>query len=155
MREIERKYLVSDDGFIAQAHTSTHIAQGYLCAARVTARVRIYGDKAFLTFKGKSHDGGLSRFEYESQIPLRCAEKLLARCVGVVEKIRHLVDYQGYTWEVDEFMGDNAGLVVAEVELPDTECQAPLPAWIWKEVTSDYHYRNSYLAKVPYKSWFK
>ena len=69
--------------------------------------------------------------------------------------MRYLVEYEGYTWEVDVFEGDNEGLVVAEVELPDTECNAPLPAWIWKEVTSDYHYRNSYLVKRPYKSWFE
>ncbi|MBQ9138554.1 MAG: CYTH domain-containing protein [Alistipes sp.] len=154
MREIERKYLVCDDGFIAQAHTSTRIAQGYLCARRVTARVRIYGDTGYLTFKGKSRDGGLSRFEFESQIPLRCAEMLLARCNGIVEKVRHLVDFQGYTWEVDQFTGANEGLVVAEVELGSVEEQAPLPEWIWKEVTSDYHYRNSYLAKCPYTRWF-
>lgn len=155
MREIERKYLVNDDAFIAQAHTSTRIAQGYLCARKVTARIRIYGDVGYLTFKGKSHDGGLSRFEFERQIPLRCAEQLLRRCGGIVEKIRHLVEHKGYTWEVDEFKGDNEGLVVAEVELPDTKCTPPLPEWIWMEVTSDYHYRNSYLAQKPYKEWFK
>lgn len=155
MREIERKYLVSDDAFIGQAHSATRIAQGYLCARRVTARVRVYGDVGYITFKGKSRDGGLSRFEFERQIPLHCAELLLSRCNGKVEKVRYLVEYEGYTWEVDVFEGDNEGLVVAEVELPDTECNAPLPAWIWKEVTSDYHYRNSYLVKRPYKSWFE
>ena len=155
MREIERKYLVSDDAFIGQAHSATRIAQGYLCARRVTARVRIYGDVGYITFKGKSRDGGLSRFEFERQIPLRCAELLLSRGNGKVEKVRYLVEYEGYTWEVDVFEGDNEGLVVAEVELPDTECNAPLPAWIWKEVTADYHYRNSYLVKRPYKSWFE
>ena len=86
MREIERKFLVRDDSFISQAVSSERIAQGYLCARRVTARVRIYGDKAFLTFKGKSKDGGLSRFEFERQIPLGCGESLLARCNSVVEK---------------------------------------------------------------------
>ena len=155
MREIERKYLVSDDAFIGPAHSATRIAQGYLCARRVTARVRVYGDVGYITFKGKSRDGGLSRFEFERQIPLRCAELLLSRCNGKVEKVRYLVEYEGYTWEVDVFEGDNEGLVVAEVELPDTECNAPLPAWIWKEVTADYHYRNSYLVKRPYKSWFE
>ncbi|MBQ5700513.1 MAG: CYTH domain-containing protein [Alistipes sp.] len=155
MREIERKYLVSNDAFIRQAHSATRIAQGYICSRKVTARIRIYGDVGYITFKGKSRDGGLSRFEFERQIPLRCAELLLGRCNGKIEKIRYLVEHKGYTWEVDLFEGDNEGLVVAEVELPDTECQPPLPEWIWKEVTSDYHYRNSYLVKVPYKKWFK
>jgi CYTH domain-containing protein len=155
MREIERKYLVSDDAFIRQSHTSTRIAQGYLCARKVTARVRIYRDVGYITFKGKSRDGGLSRFEFERAIPLRCAELLLSRCNGIVEKIRHLVEHEGYTWEVDEFKGDNEGLVVAEVEMASTTENPPLPEWIWKEVTSDYHYRNSYLAQKPYKEWFK
>ena len=155
MREIERKYLISDDNFLSQPHSATRIAQGYLCARKVTARVRIYGDVGYITFKGKSRDGGLSRFEFERTIPLRCAELLLSRCKGIVEKIRHLVEHEGYTWEVDEFKGDNEGLVVAEVEMTSTTENPPLPEWIWKEVTSDYHYRNSYLAQKPYKEWFK
>ena len=137
MREIERKFLISDDSFLSCATSHRRIAQGYLCHKRVTARVRIYGDEAFITFKGKSRDGGLSRFEFERQIPMRCAELLLERCDGKIEKIRYLVDYKGYTWEVD------------------IDQQPELPQWIWKEVTSDYHYRNSYLAKKPYKSWFE
>lgn len=155
MREIERKYLISDDSFLGEAFSSRRIAQGYLCSRRVTARVRIYGDEAYITFKGKSRDGGLSRFEAESRIPMRCAELLLARCRGVVEKVRHLVRYGDHTWEVDIFEGDNEGLALAEVELSSLEEQATLPPWIWKEVTSDYHYRNSYLAQKPYKEWFK
>ena len=86
---------------------------------------------------------------------VRCAELLLARCNGRVEKVRYIVPYEGYTWEVDIFEGDNEGLALAEVELSATEEQPSLPKWIWKEVTSDYHYRNSYLAQRPYKSWFK
>lgn len=155
MREIERKYLVSNDTFRSQAYSSTRIAQGYLCARRVTARVRIYGQRAFITFKGKSKDGGLSRFEAESQIPMRCAELLLERCYGTVEKIRHLVQHCDHTWEVDEFTGKNSGLVVAEVELRSSDEKPQLPQWIWKEVTTDYHYRNSYLAQRPYSEWFK
>lgn len=154
MKEIERKYLVSDDGFISQAYSSSRIAQGYLCARRVTARVRIYGDKGFITFKGKSKDRGLSRFEFEREIPLRCAERLLTRCRGIVEKVRHLVNHGGYTWEVDQFTGRNEGLVVAEVELSSVTEIPPLPEWVWKEVTSDFHYRNSYLAQKPYTEWF-
>ena len=155
MKEIERKYLVNDDTFIAQAYSSSRIAQGYLCARRVTARVRIYGDKGFITFKGKSKDRGLSRFEFEREIPIRCAEMLLSRCSGTVEKIRHLVNFEGYTWEVDQFTGKNEGLVVAEVELTSTTENPPLPEWVWTEVTADFHYRNSYLAQKPYTEWFK
>lgn len=154
MREIERKYLVSDDSFIAQAVSSQRIAQGYLTVRRVTARVRIYGDKGYITFKGKSKDRGLSRFEFESEIPVRCAEILLSRCSGTVEKIRHLVPYEGYIWEVDQFTGKNEGLVVAEVEMKSTAENPPLPEWVWIEVTSDFHYRNSYLAQRPYTEWF-
>ena len=154
MREIERKYLVSDDSFITQAVSSQRIAQGYLTVRRVTARVRIYGDKGYITFKGKSKDRGLSRFEFESEIPVRCAEILLSRCSGTVEKIRHLVPYEGYTWEVDKFTGKNEGLVVAEVEMKSTAENPPLPEWVWIEVTSDFHYRNSYLAQRPYTEWF-
>lgn len=154
MREIERKYLVSDDSFITQAVSSQRIAQGYLTVRRVTARVRIYGDKGYITFKGKSKDRGLSRFEFESEIPVRCVEILLSRCSGTVEKIRHLVPYEGYTWEVDQFTGKNEGLVVAEVEMKSTAEKPPLPEWVWIEVTSDFHYRNSYLAQRPYTEWF-
>ena len=155
MKEIERKYLVNDDTFIAQAYSSSRIAQGYLCARRVTARLRIYGDKGFITFKGKSKDRGLRRFEFEREIPVRCAERLLSRCSGTVEKIRHLVNFEGYTWEVDQFTGKNEGLVVAEVELTSTTENPTLPEWVWTEVTADFHYRNSYLAQKPYTEWFK
>lgn len=153
MREIERKFLVSDDTFRREAFRSTHIAQGYLCSRRVTARVRIRGEEAFLTIKGKSHDGGLSRFEWERPIPVRCAEQLLRRCRGVVEKVRYEVRHGDHIWEVDCFEGDNEGLVVAEVELRATDEQPVLPAWIWKEVTGVRYYHNSFLARCPYKSW--
>ena len=152
-REIERKFLVRDDSFRPLACSSARIAQGYLCSRRVTARVRIYGERAFLTIKGKSRDGGLSRFEWERPIPVRCAEKLLARCAGVVEKTRYIVKHEGYTFEVDEFAGANEGLVVAEVELGSAEEQPALPAWIWKEVTGIRYYYNSFLAKHPYREW--
>ncbi len=153
MQEIERKYLVRSDGFRAEAHRSTHIAQGYLCSRRVTARVRIYGDEAFITIKGKSRDGGVSRFEWERNIPTGCAQRLLARCSGVVEKVRHLVAFGGHTFEVDEFAGDNAGLVIAEVELSSVDEKPELPDWIWKEVTGNRFYYNSFLAKHPYSEW--
>ena len=116
-------------------------------------RVRIIGDEAFITFKGRSHDGGLSRFEWERPVPMRCAEALLARCRGVVEKIRHEVRVGNHVWEVDEFLGDNEGLVVAEVELASRDEQPEIPAWIWREVTGNRYYHNSFLASHPYKEW--
>lgn len=155
MREIERKFLVSDTSFKEEAYCSTRIAQGYICKRKVTARVRIYGQTAFITFKGKSKDGGLSRFEHERAIPMHCAQLLLNRCSGTVEKIRHLVKYGDHTWEVDEFEGENQGLVIAEVELGSVEERPQIPQWIWKEVTGDFHYHNSYLVQRPYTKWFK
>lgn len=153
MQEIERKYLVRDDSFKQEAFACTRIAQGYLCMRKATARVRIYGERAYITFKGKSRDGGLSRFEYESSIPLRCAEVLLARCRGIIEKYRYLVKVGNHTWEVDLFEGDNAGLVIAEVELQSVEERPLLPTWVWKEVTGNRYYHNSFLVQHPYKEW--
>lgn len=153
MQEIERKYIVRDDTFRRDVERTLHLAQGYLCSRRVTARVRTSDNEAFLTFKGKSHDGGLSRFEWERKIPVGVAVRLLKRCRGVVEKYRHIVEYRGYTFEVDEFLGDNQGLIVAEVELSHREEQPPLPAWCGDEVTSEPCFRNSFLAKHPFKSW--
>ena len=155
MREIERKFLVRDDSFISQAVSSERIAQGYLCARRVTARVRIYGDKAFLTFKGKSKDGGLSRFEWEREIPLRVAEHLLGRCNGVVDKVRHIVEYEAHTFEIDEFKSENEGLIIAEVELTSHNETVALPSWCGDEVTGERCFYNSFLSKHPFKTWKK
>lgn len=153
MQEIERKYLVHSDEFRREAFASVRIAQGYLCRRRVTARIRLRGDEAFLTIKGRSRDGGLSRFEWERRIPATVAERLLARCRGRVEKVRHLVRFGGTLFEVDEFAGDNAGLIVAEAELPTTDFRPQLPPWIWKEVTGNPFYYNSFLAEHPYREW--
>ena len=147
MQEIERKYLVRSDDFRREAVRAVPMSQGYLCARRVTARVRLAGEQAFLTFKGKSRDGGLSRFEFEREIPVGCARRLLDRCVGVVEKVRYIVPYEGFTFEVDEFHGHNEGLITAEVELDDVTQQPPLPMWIGREVTGCRYYTNSYLAR--------
>ena len=147
MQEIERKYLVRSDDFRREAVRAVPMSQGYLCARRVTARVRLAGEQAFLTFKGKSRDGGLSRFEFEREIPVGCARRLLDRCVGVVEKVRYIVPYEGFTFEVDEFHGHNEGLITAEVELDDVTQQPPLPMWIGREVTGCRSYTNSYLAR--------
>ena len=155
MQEIERKYLTADESWRGEVVRSLRIAQGYLCSRRVTARVRICDDKGMLTFKSKSHDGGLSRFEWEREVPLGVVERLLARCEGVVDKVRHIVEYEGHTFEVDEFKGDNDGLIVAEVELSSADEAVVLPPWIGDEVTGERCFYNSFLIKHPFKSWTK
>ena len=155
MQEIERKYLIADESWRESVSRSMRIAQGYLCSRKVTARVRVCDDKGILTFKGKSRDGGLSRFEWEREIPLGVAELLLARCKGVVDKVRHLVEYEGHIFEIDEFKGDNEGLVVAEVELSSCDEKVALPPWIGDEVTGIKCFYNSFLTKYPFKRWKK
>lgn len=153
MLEIERKYLVAGDEYRTVAERVVRISQGYLCTRRVTARVRLRGDEAFLTLKGRSRDGGLSRFEWERRIPVRCAEHLLARCSGTVDKLRYLVPWGGCTVEVDEFLGDNEGLVMAEIELRSADERPDLPPWIAAEVTGDRRFYNAYLSKHPFRGW--
>ncbi len=153
MQEIERKYLVADESWREAVGCSVRIAQGYLCSRRVTARVRVRDNRGILTFKGKSRDGGLSRFEWEREIPLGVAEHLLARCEGVVDKVRHIVEFAGHTFEVDEFRGDNEGLIIAEVELSDRDEKVVLPSWCGDEVTGERCFYNSFLSKHPFKRW--
>jgi CYTH domain-containing protein len=117
--------------------------------------VRICDNIGILTFKSKSRDGGLSRFEYEREIPLGVAEHLLQRCKGVVDKFRHLVEFGGHTFEVDEFLGENGGLVVAEVELSHCDEEVLLPAWCGDEVTGERCFYNSFLSKCPFRIWHK
>lgn len=153
MQEIERKYIVANESFRSDITHSMRIAQGYLCSRRVTARVRLCDNKGVLTFKGKSHDGGLSRFEWEREIPRSVAEHLLQRCVGVVDKVRHIVGYEGHTFEIDEFKGDNEGLIIAEVEMSSTTETVSLPSWCGDEVTGERCFYNSFLSKYPFKMW--
>ena len=155
MQEIERKYLLADESWRKCVCRSMRIAQGYLCSRRVTARVRICDDKGILTFKSKSRDGGLSRFEWEREIPRGVAELLLARCKGVIDKVRHIVEHEGHTFEIDEFWGENEGLIVAEVELSSADEKVKLPKWIGDEVTGERCFYNSFLTKHPFKSWTK
>ena len=152
--EIERKFLVSGD-FKSEAVSSTHIRQAYINqAGGRTVRVRIRDDKAFLTIKGPSLDGGLSRFEWEIEIPLADAEQLMQlRVTPLVDKRRYLVPFGGHTFEVDEFYGDNEGLVMAEVELASVDEDFERPDWLGAEVTGDRRYYNSHLARHPYKEW--
>lgn len=149
--EIERKFLVVGTDWKAVA--GVRMRQGYLNRDKArTVRVRVAGDAAFLTVKGLSR--GATRAEFEYAIPLDDAEQLLALCDGpLIEKTRYAIPYQGTTWEVDEFYGDNAGLVVAEVELLSEDQPFARPPWLGAEVTQDARYYNSSLASVPYGQW--
>lgn len=151
--EIERKFLVTGDGWRRQASAQTRFSQGYLSRdpAR-TVRVRVAGKAAFLTIKGATR--GATRAEFEYDVPLADAQALLAMCDGpVVEKIRHLCPHEGMTWEVDEFLGANAGLVVAEIELESESQPFDRPAWLGDEVTGDARYVNANLAVSPFTAW--
>ena len=153
--EIERKYLVLDDSYKREAFSSYHIQQGYICSGRGrTVRIRIRDERAYLTIKGPSVNGGLSRSEFEYAIPLADAQELMKLCEpGIIDKTRWLVKSGDFTFEVDEFHGDNAGLVVAEVELQSETDQPVLPSFIGKEVTGDRRYYNSQLRSNPYSNW--
>ncbi len=153
-QEIERKFLVTGP-FRDLAHQATRIVQGYLCSVpERTVRVRIKGDQGFLTIKGIGNASGASRFEWEREIPATEAEQLLALCEpGVIDKVRHLVRVGGHTIEVDEFHGENEGLVVAEVELAAEDEAFDRPAWLGREVTGDPRYYNAMLMKHPFTRW--
>ncbi|MEE1121596.1 MAG: CYTH domain-containing protein [Prevotella sp.] len=153
-QEIERKFLVAGD-FKPEAFKSTRIIQGYLCSVpERTVRVRVKGDKGFITVKGIGSQSGASRFEWEKEIPATEAEQLLAICEpGVIDKTRYLVKSGEHTFEVDEFYGDNDGLTVAEVELASEDEAFVKPEWLGEEVTGDVKYYNSMLMKNPYKNW--
>lgn len=158
--EIERKFLVAGDGWREAAHAVVPMAQGYLNGAgdvvdgrqKASVRVRIEGDAAYLNIK--SRELGRVRQEFDYGIPVEDARALLGLCVGgVVEKRRHLVRHAGHLWEVDEFLGDNAGLVVAEIELSDPAERFEMPAWAGREVTDVPRYYNLALASCPWSQW--
>ena len=155
MQEIERKFLVKGDGFKRLASAILPICQGYLSSVpERSVRVRLRGEKAYLTVKGMSSREGLSRFEWEKEIFPHEAEELIKLCEpGVIEKSRYLVPAGKHTYEVDECHGDNEGLVVAEIELSTPEEDFIKPEWLGKEVTGDLRYYNSSLTKNPYKNW--
>ena len=154
-QEIERKFLVLDDSFKHEAFSSSHIQQGYICSERGrTVRIRIRDSRAYITIKGPSLDGGLSRYEFEQEIPLDDARQLMTLCEpGIIDKTRWLVKSGSHTFEVDEFYGDNEGLVMAEVELASPLDEPQIPHFIGKEVTGDRRYYNSQLRRHPYKDW--
>ena len=155
-QEIERKFLVAGD-YKSEAYAAVRITQGYL--SRVperVVRVRIKGDKGFITIKGTTNDTGLSRFEWEKEIPLADAQSLLKLAEpGVIDKTRHLIKNTDgkHTWEVDEFHGDNEGLIMAEIELESESDLFDKPSWLGKEVTGDKRYYNAYLSENPYRLW--
>lgn len=153
--EIERKFLVLDDSFKHEAFSKSHIVQGYICSGHGrTVRIRIRDEHAYITIKGPSRLGGLARYEFEQEIPMDDARQLLTLCEpGTVEKTRWLVKAGRHTFEVDEFHGDNAGLVVAEVELGSEDESYEKPHFIGKEVTGDRRYYNNQLRQNPYSRW--
>jgi adenylate cyclase len=155
MIEIERKFLVSSDVFKNDVLRKNHIAQGYLNSTpERTVRVRIKGDTGYLTIKGKSNETGLSRFEWEKEIPLEEAKALLLLCEkGIIEKNRYEVPVGKHLFEVDEFFGENEGLLLAEVELQSESEFFEKPHWLGDEVTQDQRYHNSYLSQHPFISW--
>lgn len=153
MIEIERKFLV-DGEFKPFSRMAYSIRQGYICSEEGrTVRVRRKGDKGFLTVKGPSSRSGMSRFEWEKEIALEEAESLLRLCSSTIDKTRYLVDVGSHTFEVDEFHGDNEGLVLAEIELSSEDERFDRPSWLGKEVTGDIRYYNSVLLRNPYKNW--
>ena len=153
-QEIEKKFLVAGE-FKESAKKATRITQGYLSSVpERTVRVRVKGEKGYITVKGIGNDSGASRFEWEKEIPVEDVRDLLKICEpGVIDKTRYLVDCDGHTFEVDEFYGDNEGLVVAEVELGDENEAFTRPSWLGEQVTGDKKYYNSMLMKNPYKNW--
>lgn len=152
--EIERKFLVRGD-YKSQSFKSFPIKQGYLSLSGISViRVRVKGEKAFITVKSALAEGKIKRHEWEYGIPAEDAEEMLSLCEnGVVEKTRYLVDYGGHLFEVDEFYGDNEGLVIAEIELEDEDEPFDRPDWLGEEVTGNVRYYNSFLSMHPYKEW--
>ena len=155
MTEIERKFLVKSEAFKDQAFNSYDIRQGFLNSApERTVRIRLKNDKGLLTIKGKSSADGLSRFEWEKEIPKTDAEALLLLCEKrIIDKTRYEVKVGNHTFEVDEFYGDNQGLIIAEVELNSKTDTFEKPDWLGEEVTGDIKYYNSNLSKLPFKNW--
>ncbi len=155
--ETERKFLVLGDDYKAQAYNSTHIWQGYIASHNGrTVRVRIRDDKGYLTIKGPSGLAGLTRYEFDMEIPLADARDLMMICEpGIIDKTRYLVKSPDgrHVWEIDEFYGDNEGLVLAEVELAREDEPFTKPGFIGREVTGDRRFYNSHMRLNPYKRW--
>ena len=155
MIEIERKFLVNSEAFKGQAFRKTKISQGFLNTHKArTVRIRVRDEKGFITVKGQSTNDGLSRFEWEKEISKQEAESLLKLCEPtIIVKIRYEIKAGKHIFEVDEFFGNNQGLVVAEVELKTENETFIKPDWLGEEVTGHIKYYNSQLSKQPYNSW--
>ena len=153
--EIERKFLVRNSDYKRQAFSSSRIQQGYICSGHGrTVRVRVRDDRGYLTIKGPSDKEGVVRYEFEKEITLEEARELMKLCEpGRVDKTRYLVKSGSHTFEVDEFYGENEGLVMAEVELQRADEPFEKPDFIGEEVTGDHRYTNAHLSKHPFQSW--
>lgn len=153
--EIERKFLVESAQFKTESTKLLRITQGYLSSnPERTVRIRLKGDKGYITVKGASSSNGLSRYEWEKEIPASEARELLILCEpGIIDKMRYEVNTGTHIFEVDEFLGDNSGLIMAEVELASEDEKFEKPSWIGTEVTGDSRYYNSYLSKKPFSIW--
>ena len=154
-QEIERKFLVKNNSYKAMAFASSRIVQGYICSGRGrTVRVRIRGQKGYLTIKGPADAQGLGRYEWEKEISLEEAQELMKLCEpGMIDKIRYLVQSGKHVFEVDEVYGENEGLTIAEVELSAKDESYEKPDFIGDEVTGDVRYYNSFLMKNPFSQW--
>ena len=148
-KEIERKFLLKDDSWRAVGGTGVRYCQAYFPLANGVLRVRLAGEQGYITLKSRTQ--GCTRDEFEYPIPAEDAEAMMKvfAPLPTVDKLRYRVDYAGHTWEIDEFLGVNKGLVIAEIELGSEAEPFVKPPWIGAEVTGDYHYYNSYLAKLP------
>lgn len=157
MIEIERKFLVTSDAFKKEAQNKKRITQGFLNTHKErTVRVRIKGEQGFLTVKGPSSENGVSRFEWEQELSKHEAEALLNLCEeGIIDKVRYEVEIENHVFEIDEFFGENEGLIIAEVELNHVSEAFKKPKWLGEEVTGNPKYYNSQLSKQPYKNWKK
>ena len=153
--EIERKFLIKSNIFKQESHKKIYIKQGFLNSHRErTVRIRITDDAAFITVKGISNNSGTSRYEWEKEIPIEDAKSLLILCEEtVIEKNRFLVKNKNHVFEVDEFLGQNKGLIIAEIELSNEEEFFTKPDWLGKEVTGVVKYYNSTLSKHPFNDW--
>ena len=155
MLEIERKFLILKNDYKSEAFKQTRIVQGFLNTHKErTVRIRIKGDKAFITVKGISNSEGTTRMEWEKEISVKDADTLLTLCEpNLIEKIRFEIKSGNHIFEVDEFFGENEGLVVAEIELTSENEAFEKPDWLGEEVTGDVRYYNSLLSKTPYRNW--
>ena len=155
MIEIERKFLVKNDSFKKEAFKKNHIMQGYLSSvAERTVRIRIKGNSSFLTIKGVSNESGLSRYEWEQEITIEEAKNLILLSeAGVIDKTRFEVKCGNHIFEVDEFYGENDGLIIAEIELNSETETFIKPHWLGEEVTNDIRYYNAYLSSNPFTKW--